>query len=97
MVLIPRAAAWLPEFNRELLAFPNGRYDDQVDSMTQFLDWIGRRRGRAKCELRLNGGRPLVPPRPQGSDRHEVRVVFDWPPQQPLTSRMTQAAAECAH
>ena len=51
MVLIPRAADWLPEFKRELLAFPNGRHDDQVDSMTQFLDWIGRRHGRAVCEL----------------------------------------------
>jgi hypothetical protein len=38
--------------------------NDQVDSMTQFLDWIGRRRGRAKCERRL-GGRPLAPVRPQ--------------------------------
>jgi phage terminase large subunit-like protein len=69
MVHIPRAADWLPEFKRKLLAFPNGRHDDQVDSMTQFLDWIGRRRGRARCELRLNGGRPLAPPRPQGSQR----------------------------
>ena len=51
MVLIPRAADWLPEFKRELLAFPNGRHDDQVDSMTQFLDWIGRPHGRAVCEL----------------------------------------------
>jgi hypothetical protein len=26
----------------ELIRFPNGRYDDQVDAMTQFLDWLGR-------------------------------------------------------
>ncbi len=53
---------WLSEFKRELLAFPNGRYNDQVDSMTQFLDWIGGRRGRAKCGL--NGGRPAAVERP---------------------------------
>ena len=57
MVLIPREADWLPAFKRELLAFPNGRYDDQVDSMTQFLGldreapWPGQ-----SCEQRLNGG-----------------------------------------
>jgi len=43
IVLIPRRADWLPELKRELLAFPNGRYDDQVDSMAQFLDWSGTR------------------------------------------------------
>ena len=69
MILIPREADWLPAFKHELLAFPNGQYDDQVDSMTQFLDWIGRRRGRAKCERRLNGGRPLAPVRPQAVRR----------------------------
>jgi predicted phage terminase large subunit-like protein len=62
MVLLPREADWLPAFKRELLGFPNGRHDDQVDSMTQFLDWIGGRRGRAKCGL--SGGRPADVERP---------------------------------
>jgi predicted phage terminase large subunit-like protein len=65
MILIPREADWLRAFKHELLAFPNGKYDDQVDSMAQFLDWIGRRQGRAKCEQRLNGGRPAGRERPQ--------------------------------
>jgi predicted phage terminase large subunit-like protein len=69
MILIPRGADWLPDFKRELLAFPNGRYDDQVDSTAQFLDWIGRRPGRAKCEQRLNGGRPAALVRPLGLRR----------------------------
>lgn len=38
-VHIPREAAWLPALLGELLAFPNGRYDDQVDSVSQFLNW----------------------------------------------------------
>ena len=42
-VLLPRNAAWLDDFRTELLQFPNGRYDDQVDSLSQFLDWIHRR------------------------------------------------------
>jgi predicted phage terminase large subunit-like protein len=36
-VILPEDAPWLAEYRRELLAFPGGRYDDQVDSTTQFL------------------------------------------------------------
>ena len=41
-------APWLACFMNELLAFPNGRHDDQVDSVSQFLkwEWNRRRRGR---------------------------------------------------
>jgi phage terminase large subunit-like protein len=28
------------EFLTELLSFPNGRHDDQVDSVSQFLRWL---------------------------------------------------------
>ncbi|MCJ2049811.1 phage terminase large subunit [Methylobacterium sp. J-070] len=38
-VLLPEHAAWLGEFEKEILAFPHGRHDDQVDSMSQFLIW----------------------------------------------------------
>ena len=38
-VHIAREAPWLAELLAELLAFPNGRHDDQVDSVTQFLSW----------------------------------------------------------
>jgi predicted phage terminase large subunit-like protein len=38
-VLLPQEAAWLDAFLLELLAFPNGRHDDQVDSVSQFLNW----------------------------------------------------------
>ena len=36
-VYLPKSAAWLGEFLTELLSFPNGRHDDQVDSVSQFL------------------------------------------------------------
>jgi predicted phage terminase large subunit-like protein len=42
-VLLPEAAPWLVDFERELLAFPNGRYDDQLDSAVQFLNWAAAR------------------------------------------------------
>jgi len=36
-VLLPREAHWLGEFKSELLSFPSGRYDDQVDALSQLL------------------------------------------------------------
>ena len=39
-VLLPEAAQWKDEFLEEVILFPYGAYDDQVDAMTQFLDWI---------------------------------------------------------
>jgi len=42
-VFIPAAAPWLDEFKREVLTFPDGRFDDQIDSMSQYLTWIGER------------------------------------------------------
>lgn len=40
-VLFPREARWLPDLKREVLGFPRARYDDQVDSVSQFLDLFG--------------------------------------------------------
>lgn len=41
LVYLPKEAPWLADYLHELLAFPGGRYDDQVDSTAQALDWIG--------------------------------------------------------
>jgi predicted phage terminase large subunit-like protein len=38
-VYLPEQAPWLAEYLHELLAFPNGRYDDQCDATSQFLQW----------------------------------------------------------
>ena len=38
-VLLPRDAPWLNEFLHELLAFDNGKYDDQVDAFSQLVKW----------------------------------------------------------
>jgi predicted phage terminase large subunit-like protein len=42
LVLLPKEAPWLADFEAELLAFPNGRYDDQVDALLLFLDWFAQ-------------------------------------------------------
>jgi len=36
-VLVPLTAPWLPEFIREIAAFPGGRFDDQADALAQLL------------------------------------------------------------
>ena len=36
-VFLPKEAPWLSAFLHEILAFPNTRYDDQVDSVSQLL------------------------------------------------------------
>lgn len=41
-LFLPSEAVWLDDFRRELLAFPNGRNDDQVDALAQLLDWVRR-------------------------------------------------------
>ena len=44
-VVLPKDAHWLDLFLAELLGFPNGRHDDQVDSVSQFLNWAWKRGG----------------------------------------------------
>jgi len=36
-VHLPIHACWLDEFKREILAFPTGKHDDQVDALSQAL------------------------------------------------------------
>ena len=42
-VHLPREAHWLADYLHELTVFPNGRYDDQVDSTSQALAWTKQR------------------------------------------------------
>ena len=39
-ILLPNEAPWLAEFESELLTFPYGRYDDQVDALLLVLEWL---------------------------------------------------------
>ena len=46
-VHLPRRESWLENFRAELLQFPHGKHDDQVDSLSQFLNWIERPTGKS--------------------------------------------------
>lgn len=48
-VLLRRNAAWLDDFKSEINAFPNGKHDDQVDSLTQLIGVINN--GQLCCNL----------------------------------------------
>lgn len=39
-VWLPKQAVWLDAYVHELLTFPRGKYDDQVDSTAQALGWL---------------------------------------------------------
>lgn len=58
--LLPNRVEWLEDLRRELLAFPNGRYDDQVDSLTQFVEWSHSPRGEARQRYSSATGRPIL-------------------------------------
>jgi len=46
-VFLPRDAPWLPDYITELTGFPGSRHDDQVDSTTQALAYLGEDDGMA--------------------------------------------------
>ena len=54
-VRFPRQAPWMEDFWSELLAFPQSRYDDQVDSLSQFLTWIQNRQRQQIRVVKLQG------------------------------------------
>jgi predicted phage terminase large subunit-like protein len=43
LVYLPEEAHWLAEYLHELKTFPKARYDDQVDSTSQALEWLKQR------------------------------------------------------
>ncbi|HEY1473687.1 MAG TPA: phage terminase large subunit [Pseudolabrys sp.] len=45
-VQLPADALCRPDFVQELVAFPHGRYTDQVDAFTQYMDWIEKQGSR---------------------------------------------------
>ena len=42
-VRLPSSSSWLDEFKAEILAFPNGRHDDQVDALSHLMAWVERK------------------------------------------------------
>jgi predicted phage terminase large subunit-like protein len=66
MIRLPATAPFLAELKREMMAFPNGRHDDQVDSVSQFADWVARGRYQRGLEEAARPERRLATMRPAG-------------------------------
>lgn len=47
-IFLPCEADWIVDFKNELFSFPNSLHDDQVDSTSQFLNWIKNNETRLK-------------------------------------------------
>jgi len=54
-VYLPAEAPWLADFKAEILAFPLGKFDDQVDSVSQFLRWAGDRERNTIRLVKIRG------------------------------------------
>jgi predicted phage terminase large subunit-like protein len=39
-IYLPEMAEWREQYIGEFLQFPQGKFDDQVDATTQYLDWV---------------------------------------------------------
>lgn len=74
-ILLPRHAPWLRDFEAELLAFPNGQHDDQVDCLSYAV------------AASKQGGRPspltVVPGPPSESYLAREQIFADWRPAPP--------------
>ena len=54
-VLLPRQAPWLDEYVREITGFPGTKYDDQVDSTSQALEFLGGKARSLEIWRKLGG------------------------------------------
>ena len=52
-VFIKQNDIWLFDYEYELLAFPNGQYNDQVDSTSQFLNWVNNKKNNINNSFRI--------------------------------------------
>jgi predicted phage terminase large subunit-like protein len=65
LVRLPQGAAWHAEFISEATQFPYGPFDDQMDALSQYLDWIAehpnppKRPPMAICQGVDSQGRPI--------------------------------------
>ena len=80
LVHLPAQAHWLEDYLHELMVFPKGRYDDQVDSTSQALDW-GREGHGARGWLEW--AKELAEEQDRSSDLGDARArqARGWPPE----------------
>lgn len=76
-LLLPDDAPWLDAFLSELRAFPTGRNDDQVDAMSQFLEFAMSRQAWVNTPIDPVTGRRLHIRRRETVRRSSVGTLAD--------------------
>lgn len=66
LIALPDRAPWLAAFEHELKRFPLSTYCDQVDALSQFLEWSGTPQGRRIGLIDPATGRMARSARPRG-------------------------------
>lgn len=69
-LILPKEAPWLAAFKAELLGFPSTRNDDQVDALSQLMNWVDERQGSV----------PVVSAGPILMDLSSRSETDDWDP-----------------
>lgn len=75
-LFVPFEATWLGEFKSELLGFPNVRFMDQVDALTQMLEWVRAQDARPLPE-QIAGPEEMLD---DGSDWQDPDLPEDYDP-----------------
>jgi predicted phage terminase large subunit-like protein len=75
-VLFPEKGEWIADLEHELSSFPDGTYDDQVDSVTQYLDRLNKKVKRGS----LKASRTKKPSKrrqdlPEEPKKHETNYI----------------------
>lgn len=73
----PREAPFMDDLRKEMLSFPNSRYDDQCDSISQVLNYIARQGDGFTLPP---GTRPPGGPRPQHGARTRPSLLDPFDP-----------------
>jgi predicted phage terminase large subunit-like protein len=76
VVRLPREAPWLDAFRDELRAFPNGEHDDQVDCLSQLLEWADPDYVEDLIDRLQHNGRSSGRRRPRGLSREERSSIL---------------------
>ncbi len=70
-VFLPRGEEWLEAYVNELIAFPGGKHDDQVDATSQALHWLSERGTKTPQMLNVKV-RTLKTPSRRGPDPYDI-------------------------
>ena len=75
-LFVPFESTWLGEFKSELLGFPNVRYMDQVDALTQMLEWV-REQDAQPAPVHIAGPEEMLDNYSEREDDDDVPEGYD--------------------